>query len=295
MILRTVFRRWALLALLLVAACGGTPTSPARQGGPALWRVQRGDLDGYLFGTVHVLPDRTAWRTPALEEAIDASDRLVLEIGNLADRDAVVGAFERLGRAPDLPPVADRITPEARRALDKLSADGTASADALAPYKDWAAAMLLSAAIQQKMGVSESNGVEPLLTARFRDAGKPLEGLETLDQQFGAFDALPSATQRRMLEETILDAGRMPALMDEIVKAWLRGDLAAIARADTGRRRPDPLVEQGVIAARNRAWTAKIDRMRGRPFIAVGTAHLAGDYSLVAMLEARGFTVRRIQ
>lgn len=293
--IRAALHRFALLALLLVAACGGAPTPVRESGGPAIWRVQRGGFDGWLFGTVHILPDGVAWRTSSLEKAMDEADRLVLEVGNLDDRDAVVGAFERLGRRPGLPPIADRITPEARRALARLEADGTASAESLAPYDSWAAAMLLSAAIQQRLGVSEGNGVEPALTARFREAGKPLEGLETLDRQFGAFDALPEAAQRRILDETIADADRMPALMDGIVKAWAGGDIAAIARADTGARKPDPLVEDGVITARNRAWADRIDRMGGRPFIAVGAAHLAGDHSLVGMLEAKGFTVRRIQ
>ena len=49
--------RWlGLCALLMIAACGPEPISPPEGGGPALWRVQGRGVDGWLFGTIHVLP-----------------------------------------------------------------------------------------------------------------------------------------------------------------------------------------------------------------------------------------------
>lgn len=291
--MHAALRFLSLFALLLVTACGDAP-SEGEQGGPALWRVQKGDLDGWLFGTVHVLPDGVAWRTPRIDAAIDKADRLVLEVGNLDDQAAVMATFERLGRSPALPPIAERVAPDARDALDQLATKGTAQPDVLRPYESWAAAMLLSAAIQRTLDVSETNGVEPTLTARFRAAGKSIEGLETVEAQFRAFDTLPEATQRRMLGEVIVDSDEMGPMFDGIVKAWMKGDIDAIARADIGRRKPDPTVEAAVLVTRNKAWAEKIAAMHGRPFIAVGTAHLAGADNLIALLEARGFTVTRL-
>lgn len=293
--IHAALRFLSLFALLLVAACGDAPIAAEQSGGPALWRVQKGDLDGWLFGTVHVLPDGVAWQTPRIDAAIDKADRLVLEVGNLDDQAAVRATFERLGRRPALPPIAQRIAPGERDALDQLAAKGTAQPDVLRPYESWAAAMLLSAAIQRTLDVSETNGVEPALTARFRAAGKNIEGLETVEAQFRAFDTLPEATQRRMLGEVIADSGEMGPMFDRIVKAWMKGDIDAIARADSGRRKPDPMVEAAVLTVRNKAWAEKIAAMHGHPFIAVGTAHLAGNDNLIALLQTRGFTVTRLR
>lgn len=292
--MQIIARFLSLFALLLLAACGNPTVTPEPGSGPALWRVQKGDLDGWLFGTVHALPDGIAWRTPPIDTAIEKADRLVLEVGNLDDQAAMVTAFERLGRSPALPAIAQRIAPGERDALNHLVKKGVAHPETLQPYESWAAAMLLSAAIQHTLNVSETNGVEPALTTRFRAAGKRIEGLETVEAQFGAFDMLPEATQRRMLGEVIADAGEMKPTFDAVVKAWMKGDIDAIARADTGRRKADPMVEAAVLVTRNKMWVKQIERMRGHPFIAVGTAHLAGTDNLIVLLQARGFTVTRL-
>lgn len=292
--MQSVVRFFASLALLLVTACNGQPVTGESGNGPAIWHVQKGDLDGWLFGTVHVLPDGVAWQTPRIDAAIEKADRLVLEVGNLDDQATVTAMFERLGRSPALPAIAQRIAPDEQKALNQLAAKGVAHPETLQPYESWAAAMLLSAATQRASNVSEGNGVEPTLTTRFRAAGKTVEGLETVEAQFGAFDTLPEASQRRLLGEVIADAGEMPVMLDTIVKAWMKGDLDAIARADADRRKPDPMVEAAVLVARNKAWVKRIETMHGRPFIAVGTAHLAGTDNLIALLQARGFTVTRL-
>lgn len=292
-------RGWAWLlslgALLLVSGCDGESPVREAQGGPALWRVQRGSLDGTVFGTIHVLPKGVAWETQALRAAMTRSDRLVLEAATLDDEAATLATFERIGRSPGLPPVADRIAPQDRATLTAITAQTGADMQALTGYESWAAAMLLSAATQQALKLSDDNGVEPALTQTFRSAGKPLAGLETVEEQFAAFDTLPEAAQRRMLTQTVREAKNMGLLYDRILTAWLKGDLAAIAREEEGSEPPDPMVKAAVLTARNRKWADEIAAMNGRPFIAVGVGHLTGRDNLIAMLEARGFTVTRVQ
>ena len=165
----------------------------------------------------------------------------------------------------------------------------------LSGYESWAAAMLLSAAAQQSLHLSASAGVEPVLIAAFQEAGKPIGGLETVARQFGAFDALPEASQRQLLFQTVTEAKGMKALYERILHAWLKGDMAAIAREDQGEEQPDPVVEKAVLVSRNRDWSAAITKLKGRPFIAVGTGHLTGRDNLISLIEARGYKVTRVQ
>ena len=61
----------AFFALGLTAACDRAPApQPEAQGGPALWRVERGAFKGWLFGTIHVLPSGIAWDTPPIRNAM---------------------------------------------------------------------------------------------------------------------------------------------------------------------------------------------------------------------------------
>jgi uncharacterized protein YbaP (TraB family) len=261
----------------------------------ALWRVQGHGLDGWLFGTIHVLPKGVAWRTEKMRAAIDGSDRLVLESAEIQDRARTMALFEKMGRSPGLPPLEARVPVNERDQLQRIAGEGGTSTQLLSGYESWAAAMLLSAAAQQSLHVSGEEGVEPALIKDFREEDKPIGGLETVARQFGAFDTLPEAAQRRLLAQTVEEARRMKALYERIMRAWLEGDMAAIAREDEAGEKPDPVVEQAVLIARNRDWSDVVGKLRGRPFIAVGTGHLTGRDNLIQLLEAKGYKVTRVQ
>jgi uncharacterized protein YbaP (TraB family) len=53
-----------------------------------------------------------------------------------------------------------------------------------------------------------------------------------------------------------------------------------------------------LLVDRNQAWVARIsgEMAKGRTvFVAVGAAHTVGPDGLAALLEAKGFTVKRVQ
>lgn len=286
----------SLCALALLAACSGeAPPAPKQQGGPALWRVQKGALDGWLFGTIHVLPSSAKWQTPAIEQAMAGADRLVIEAADIADEQKTLAIFEKMARSPDLPPLNARVPADERAGLEALATAGGSSTAQLSGYESWAAAMLLSAAAQQALHLDSDAGVEQVLVAAFRKGGKPIAGLETVERQFSAFDTLPEANQRRLLVQTVHEAKDLKGLYDRILTAWLKGDMAAIAKEDAIGEQPDPLVEEAVLVARNRDWVEAMEALKGKPFIAVGAGHLTGRQNLIEMLQARGFAVTRVQ
>ena len=57
-----------------------------------------------------------------------------------------------------------------------------------------------------------------------------------------------------------------------------------------------PEVFNSLLRDRNRAWTEKLSRFMddsGTGFVAVGTAHLLGEDSLLSNLRAQGYAVKR--
>ena len=284
-----------LAAFLLLAACGDQPPAPPEGSGPALWRVEGKGIDGWLFGTIHVLPGNVKWQTGPIRDAMARADRLVLESAEIQDQARTLAQFEKMGRSPGLPPLEARVPREDKAALEQIASDGGTSVQQLSGYESWAAAMLLSAAAQQALQVSQDNGVEPALIAAFREARKPIGGLETVERQFRAFDTLPEAAQQRLLVDTMHEAKNVRMLYDRILKAWIEGDIATLAREDQLSEEPNPVVEQAVLVDRNRDWVKLVAALKGRPFIAVGAGHLTGKGNLVELLQTEGYKVSRLQ
>ena len=285
--------RIVLTALLALAACNSETDVRNR---PALWEVAGPDgARGWVFGTMHALPDGVGWRTPAIDRALAQSDSVVLEIVDPADESAARAAFEHLGSTPGQPPLADRVRPDLRDELRAALARTRLQPGQFTGLEDWAAALTLSFALEADKGFVPDNGADRALLAA---AGKrPVSGLETLEGQLGLFDALAPREQRALLEAVIAESADAGA-DKRLLAAWAAGDTAALDREAHSGLLADPRLRAALLVERNRAWAAQIARrLRAgtRPFVAVGAAHVAGIEGVPAMLAAQGFEVKRVQ
>jgi uncharacterized protein YbaP (TraB family) len=286
----------ASLALLLLTACHRTP-EPAPAPQVALWAVSAngGAPQAWIIGTVHALPPGTHWRRPAINQAMAAADRLLMEIGEPIDPQIAGQALARLAMTPGLPPPSARLDPAGTKAL--IAAYQTLGIDD-ARFRDeesWAVALQISALASQKEGADPADGVEPQLRAGM--AGKPVAGLETVDSQFAIFDTLPVQAQNHLLADVAREATAHRDSDADMLALWLRGDELGLSRAANSDFLADPVLHEALLTARNRAWTRQIDALLhggAHPLIAVGAAHVAGRDGLPAMLRAHGWTVKRV-
>lgn len=284
-------RRLAFALLMALAACREPPRETVA---PALWEVSGPQgQKGWLFGTIHALPQPVAWRSAKLDAAIAGSDVLVLEIGNTDDPGALAETFTRLSRTPGQPPVEERVPTAVRPRLRQMMREvGLQSAD-FADVETWAVALTLSQKAQGEAG--NKHGLESELLRAI--GGKPVGELEGGPAQLGIFDSLPEADQRDLLAAVVVEATD-PAGADRLCLAWKRGDVAALERETRTGLLADPELRQALLIDRNRAWTQKVAAMLAagkHPLVAVGAAHMAGPDGLPALLAARGYKVTRIQ
>lgn len=282
----------ALSGALLLAACGAREEgSPPK---PALWEVTgpKGER-GWLFGTIHALPDGMTWRTAKLDKALAQSDRLVLEIATLDDRARLEATFEALGRSPGHPPLSQRVAKKNRPALARLL-DGAGMEDGdFRGIETWAAALILAQSANRNRS---DNGVDRALIAL--EQGKPVLELEGARRQLGVFDALPEQDQRDLLDAVLADAGKMEANERQLTRYWRDGNMIAITRETKTGMLADKELREALLVGRNRAWAGRVETMLAKgwkPFVAVGAAHLAGPDGLPAMLEKKGWKVKRVQ
>ncbi len=280
-----------LLAALVLAGCA----RPAEVR-PALWLVEGpGGQKAWLFGTIHALPQPVDWRSPAIEQALAGSDRLVLEVARIDDDAATARVFAGLAQSPGLPPLEQRLASDERDDLaEALSADGF-KPGALDGYETWAAALLLQQAAT-KAGASDSaNGIDRAL---LREYAKPVEEFEGAAAQLAIFDRLPETAQRALLSAALTDPKAAASELERMAAAWAKADLALIDRETNDEFLSDPVLREALLTGRNRAWELRLTAMLragAHPFVAVGTAHLVGKDGLPAMLAAHGYKVTRLQ
>ena len=281
-------RALAALALAL-AGCGG-PARDWPDPSPALWEVTGPEgAQGWLFGTIHSLPEGARWRTPAVDEAFASSSLLVVEVAELGRSDEAGAIFRRLATTPGLPPLTQRVPPAERPALAAFLDRAGMDEDAFSETESWGAALILANSVRRS---DSGNGADRALIA---EAAR-VEGLESFEEQYAAFDRLPAAEQADLLAGLAADAEG--DFEDRRVTAWLTGDMAALERDSSGGILADPELREALQLSRTRAWAARVGDLleRGeRPFVAVGAGHMWGDEGLPALLAARGYAVRRVQ
>ena len=284
-------RFWLTAALALTAAA----CKPAPQVTPAMWEVTAPNGQrAWLFGTIHALPDPVNWRSDKVEAALDASNRLMLEVARIDDGAALASTFARLGQSDGLPPLPARVPPGERAGLERVLADLglTGKLDGL---ETWAAALTIQQAISARSGMDSGNGVDRALVA---DYGKALGEFEGAEVQLGIFDRLAEADQVELLRAVVRGAGSPTDDARRLEQAWAKGDMAAITAETNSDFLNDPELRAALLTGRNKAWAERLRQVMAageQPFVAVGAAHLAGPEGLPALLAAQGYAVRRVQ
>ena len=300
--MRNSILRRTLAALGAILAAGSAAPAVAKAPAlarPALWEVSDTDTRVYLFGTIHLLPEKYRWRTATLDEAVAGSNQLMVEtIVDEKNPQKLMSALASLAFTKGLPPIAERVPPAKRAALDAAIKKSGIPRVAFDSMETWAAAFMLLGNQFKDMGLKGGEGVETVLRTAFADQGKPIGELESNVEQLGFFDTLPETAQRALLEGAIDQPESMNKEFDQMLGAWSRGDVAAIARTFNHDLSASPELKHALIERRNANWSRWIEQRMAQPgaiMIAVGAGHLAGKDSVIDMLQHAGYRVRRVQ
>jgi uncharacterized protein YbaP (TraB family) len=298
MLRRFVKRVSALCALPLLLASPAEARTP-QVARPALWVLSDADTTIYLFGTIHLLPDKLQWRTPIFDEAVDQAQQLVVEtVVDQQDPRELQAAEFGLGLKQGLPPIAQRIPPRKLARLRAAIAKSAVPEKFFDQMKTWLAAIQLLGVQLREMGLKGSSGPEEILRQQFLAAHKPIGQLETPVEQFGYFDRLSEKAQRELLEGSIEPNGAASKSFDAMLRPWSNGDIPGIALAFRHELNGSPEIRRALLDDRNAHWSKWIEQRLAQPgtiIVAVGAGHLAGDSSVVAKLKADGFQVKRLQ
>ncbi|MFM7027561.1 MAG: TraB/GumN family protein [Chakrabartia sp.] len=282
--------------LFLLAPALLSAAAPAPVAKPALWKIADADTTIYLFGTVHVLKPGVDWFHGPVATAFAASDQVVLEMVEPppAEANAIMLAH---AVDPDGPPLSAKLGAKDAARLHALLTGWGINPMSLETMEPWFVSTLVSLLPLQKLGYDPATGVDRTLAKAAQDAGKPVEGLETMAQQIGYFDALPEQDQLAMLRESLKEAPEMQEMADKMTQSWAKGQTGALAALTRKGMDETPKMTRILLTDRNRRWANWIAQRLNQPgtvFVAVGAAHLAGKDSVQQDLARLKLRVARI-
>ena len=268
--------------------------------GPAIWVASDDDTKIYLFGTVHVLPPDLKWRTPAFDAIFDEADTVYFEADVDDQSPQMAMLVTKLGTMPPGETLFDLLNADDKAELLAAAAEVNIPAASLSRLRPWLVAIMISMQYIVAEGQVPNSGVEMTLLPEARAEGKTVRFFETTEQQLRFMADLPDDVQVEFLMEGVRQIKDIPDFIERMDQAWVNGDVEALDElivADQSFSAPE--VYEAMLAGRNRNWSDELAKLAkdeaGDFFIAVGAAHLAGEDSVVKMLEKGGMKVDRLQ
>jgi uncharacterized protein YbaP (TraB family) len=265
---------------------------PACADGASVWSMKGARNTVYLAGSVHALPKEHSGLSPQLELAYLAADAIVMEV-DLDDLNPLeaVEFVTTHGTLPETQSLADVIGANHYASVVKLATSLDLPEIAIARLEPWAAAMVLTQFALMKSGYDPNLGIDMQLTERARGDGKPIDGLETVVEQLGIFDARSLAEQSKFLVDAANDAPKMRDDLQRLVAAWRAGDLRKLEREFKKERAQSPALYDALLGDRNRKWLPKIEALLQSDqnyLVVVGTLHFVGRDGLLELLKRAG-------
>jgi uncharacterized protein len=286
-------------SLLERPAAAASRETATRRG--LLYEIKSAAGTVYLFGTLHVGKPEFYPLNVRTNEALAASSVLYLEV-NLSEAGLAQNATD-LATYPEGSSLDRALSPSLMSKVDTALQRYQMPREAAVRMKPWMLGQTLLLMEAARRGYDPALASEIHLLGLAAAQHKEVRGLETLAQQFAIFDQMPEAAQQRFLEDIVDEIGgpRMARSLDALVTAWSRGDGGAL-ESELARERAEATpyerdVLPRLIDDRNRSMAdaiAELARDRNTAFVAVGALHLVGPDGVVALLRARGLTVRAL-
>jgi uncharacterized protein YbaP (TraB family) len=292
-------RRWLGVPLLLAAAAA----APAQQK-LLLWEASGANGKAYLFGSVHTAKPDMYPLNPAIEEAYESADSLVVEVDvNAVDQQAISRKTMALGMNFDGTTLAGSLPPEELELLESFCAERGLPFAGLNIMKPWLAAMMLAVMEYQRLGYDFDLGVDRHFLREAAESGKPVVELESAEFQLEMLAGFPPELQRKFVIYSIRDLANVPDKVDALMAAWKNGDAASLEKlmTDMGGGDSNELqpVYDAMITDRNHMMAEKIAAMidaGGAHFVVVGAGHLIGPEGVVSLLgQDERFDVTQVE
>jgi len=286
--------------LALAGALGGAEFEDT--GKCMMWEARGANGSAYLLGSLHACGRDIYPLDKAIQEAYDESDTLVLEM-DMSGPNQMKAAqlMAQAGMYMGNETMSAALSEEARGKLaEYLKARGMAPAQ-FDKMKPWFATMVLAMQEVVRLGYDPQNGIDLHFFEKAAQSGKPIEGLETAEEQVAVLSGAMLPIQEKELMDFVDEAGELRGIYEDMAGAWKAGDAAGMKRVVEENLSEDPETKDfsvKLLDERNARMAERIVKLMDegkKCFVVVGSAHLVGDKSVVRLLEQKGLTVTQVE
>lgn len=300
-----MFRSLAFALGALTLIFGLAAPFPAQAAAPAdalqtpythglLWRIDvKGAPPSYLFGTLHHDDERVLELPPPVKRAFAQSRHLMVEALNDGSAER---AFRRamFTREPALPALMGADWP----LIEGILREHDIPRDARPHLKPWAAMITVLRPREAPRII-----LDYLLQMEARRLNKPIDALETVEQQIDALNGMPLDSQVALLRQAGAKYDEIQQAVMPLVSAYLGRDLAAIWKlngeamaGDADITQQNELFLDRVLFQRSAHMAERIasQLQQGGVFAAFGALHLYGERGVPALLAARGYKLKLV-
>lgn len=278
-------RRW-LLALCLL----GSVTAHA---GSPVWAIHGDHNTVYLAGSVHLLKAADANLPPGFDRAYNGSKAVVMELAlDKIDPMTMASWMMENGMLKDGATLRTTIGDARYQRVSKEAERLGVPTEAIDMLQPWVVGLQLVEMQYVQAGFDPQNGVEQQLEHKAQSDGKPISGLETLDEQLGVLQHMSNADQARFLDMIVSEMHDVDTETQSVVNAWRSGDAAKLAALLSDEYKSFPNLYRVLVSERNKRWVPQIEKLlhgNQDAFVVVGALHLVGDGGLLELLRRDGF------
>jgi hypothetical protein len=263
-----------------------------------MWQVDGRTNTVYVLGSIHLLREQDHPLPGVIDSAYEDAEVIVMEL-DMDDMDPAYTqmAFNRAGVMTDGTTLRDLMGDDAYSRAAEAAAAVDIPLDMLAQSEPWLAAMTIEIMLLYRIGFNPMLGVEMTMTSRAARDGKPIQGLETVDEQLAFLDGLPLDVQSEMLVQTLAEGAALEESIDDIIDAWRNGDMASLESDLLSSIEDQAELSEVLITGRNQRWVEAIVGMLGDDkdyLVIVGALHLVGDDGVPALLQKKGLGIQQL-
>lgn len=266
------------------------PTVKAQPGNPTLelsllWEVSGKGLakPSYLYGTVHMICADDFFMADKTRKAFEAADQLVLEV-NFSDSNEIKAAQNS---AIAKTPLSQQLSGAELSKLDTIVRRSVGMS--IAQLDNYSLSTVMSIVSMKSFGCTNIKSYENEFMGKAKKSGQPISAFETVKFQFEMLEAAYSNSQMiQMLQE--LDSVENAKMM----AAYKTENIDELFRVMTDKKIMDDNTKTEILDKRNINWVNQMSvLMKDKSiFVAVGAAHLAGEFGVINLIRKSGYVVK---